>query len=171
MGFIASAPRPEFHDGFRQAMRGVAGTAHLITASGTDGAWFGMAATAVTSVSMDPPSLLVCVNRDAATRTPIDERGAFCVNVLAEDHQDHCARFGRSDARHSRFTHGEWLSQDGLPYLADAQAAIFCDVAQRICHGTHIVFIGDVRDIVLPRETVNPVVYLGRAFVSVAGAA
>ena len=171
MGFVTSVPRPDFQDGFRQAMRGVAGTAHLITAAGADGAWFGMAATAVTSVSMDPPSLLVCVNREASTRTPIDESGAFCVNVLADGHQDHCSRFGRPDARHSRFTHGEWLSQDGLPYLADAQAAIFCDVAQRISHGTHIVFIGDVRDIVLTRETFNPLVYLDRSFVSVAGAA
>lgn len=171
MGFIECAPRPGSHDAFRQAMRGVAGTAHLVTACDKDGAWYGMAATAVSSVSMDPPSLLVCINRDAATRAPIDERGQFCVNVLSEDHQEHCARFGRPDARHSRFHHGEWRVEGGLPYLADAQAAIFCDVAQRISHGTHVVFIGNVSDIVLPRATVNPLVYLDRNFVSLAASA
>ena len=168
MSFFECAPRLGFHGAFRQAMRGVAGTAHLITAVDKEGTWFGMAATAVTSVSMNPPSILVCINREAATCAPIDERGQFCVNVLSEDHRDHCARFGRPDARHTRFHHGEWRNHDGLPYLADAQAAIFCDVAQRVPHGTHMVFIGNVSDIMLPRETVNPLVYLDRNFVSLA---
>jgi flavin reductase (DIM6/NTAB) family NADH-FMN oxidoreductase RutF len=159
---------PDSAEAFRQAMRGIAGTAHLVTTSDAAGNWHGLAATAVTSVSMDPPSLLICVNRAASTRSPIETRGAFCVNVLAADHRDHCSRFGRPEERHNRFNHGKWHERDGLPYLADAQAAIFCDVAQSIGHGTHVVFIGNVRDIVLARLTANPLVYLDRGFVSLA---
>ena len=170
MDMVCPTSRPASQEAFRQAMRGIAGTAHLVTTSDAQGAWYGMAATAVTSVSMDPPSLLVCVNREASTRSPIDARGAFCVNVLAADHRDHCSRFGRPADRNSRFSHGEWREQNGLPYLADAQAAIFCDVAQRVSHGTHIVFIGNVRDIVLPRETANPLIYLDRGYVSLGAA-
>jgi len=166
MDMVCPTAQPASQDAFCQAMRGIADTAHLVTTSDAAGTWHGMAATAVTSVSMDPPSLLVCINRDATTRSPVEARGAFCVNVLAADHQDHCSRFGSPDARHTRFDHGDWCERDGLPYLADAQAAIFCDVAQSIGHGTHIVFIGNVRDIVLPRDTADPLVYLDRGFVS-----
>jgi flavin reductase (DIM6/NTAB) family NADH-FMN oxidoreductase RutF len=94
MDMVCPTAQPASQAAFRQAMRGIAGTAHLVTTSDAAGAWHGMAATAVTSVSMDPPSLLVCINRDATTRSPVEARGAFCVNVLAADHRDHCNRFG-----------------------------------------------------------------------------
>ena len=72
---------------FKQAMRRLAATVAIVT-SGTDEEWTGMAATAVTSVTTDPPTLLVAVNRNASLSPVLKREGRFCVNLLAERHAE-----------------------------------------------------------------------------------
>ncbi|MBB3771187.1 flavin reductase (DIM6/NTAB) family NADH-FMN oxidoreductase RutF [Angulomicrobium tetraedrale] len=132
--------------GFRAAMRELAAGVTIITA-GRDGGRRGLTATAVCSVSADPPTLLVCINRSAEGHAAIRESGAFCVNVIAAEHQCLAERFaGRDGARGAeRFEHGEWRSlATGAPVLADAVAAFDCQVIQAIDAGTHTVFLGAV---------------------------
>jgi flavin reductase (DIM6/NTAB) family NADH-FMN oxidoreductase RutF len=63
--------------------------------------------------------------------------------------------------RTQRFVEGDWKTGvRGIRYLADAQAAIFCEVAREIEHGTHTIIIGNVIDVVLPQVS-EPLVYVG----------
>lgn len=140
-----SPPAPDAAD-FRAAMRELATGVTIITA-GREGARRGLTATAVCSVSAEPPTLLVCVNRSAEGHAAIREHGAFCVNVIAAEHQPLAERFaGRDGARGAaRFEHGEWHAlATGAPVLADAIAAFDCQLVQAIDAGTHTVFLGAV---------------------------
>lgn len=131
---------------FRVAMRELAAGVTIITA-GREHGRRGLTATAVCSVSADPPTLLVCINRSAEGHAAITESGSFCVNVIAVEHQRLAERFaGRDGARGAeRFEHGEWRAlATGAPVLADAIAAFDCKLVQAIDAGTHTVFIGAV---------------------------
>jgi flavin reductase (DIM6/NTAB) family NADH-FMN oxidoreductase RutF len=144
--------------GFRAAMRRIAATVTIVTAD--DGErHHGMTATAVTSLSMVPPSLLVCINKKAFLHGILVRAGNFCVNVLHQDHAELSAAFSGAVPYQDRFDVGRWArSADGLHYLTDAQAVLFCHKTRTISHGTHTVFIGEVTQVDV-REPVAPLVY------------
>jgi len=149
---------PQAIEAFRQAMRRVASTVNVITIC-VDGEPMGITATAMSSLAMDPPSLLVCINQAAALHGSIRDVSHFGVNVLHRD-QEHLAQmFADREKAALRFTDGWHLDCERPPRLLDAQAAILC---RRIDHhqfGTHSIFIGVVEDVVL-RPEVDPLVYL-----------
>ena len=97
---------------FKRAMRRLASTVTIISTADVNGNRYGMAATAVTSVSTDPPSLLVCVNRDASIHAPLAGRGAFCVNVLTTGHEDLVSAFGGRLKGNERFSVGDWCDDN-----------------------------------------------------------
>ena len=150
-------------DDFRHAMRGVASTIHIITLT-VDGAPKGMTATAVSSLSMDPPSLLVCMNETVSMHAPMACIDWFCVNVLTTRHVAVARAFSDSRLRDVRFETGRWSIEDEhAPRLADAQAAMLC---RRVGHhrfGTHSIFLGEVRRVWLDGAP-DPLVYLNGYF-------
>jgi flavin reductase (DIM6/NTAB) family NADH-FMN oxidoreductase RutF len=149
---------PELASGFRQAMRRVASTVNVITIC-VNGEPMGITATAMSSISMDPPSLLVCINRSAAMHGSIKDVTHFGVNVLHADQADLAQMFADSSRRALRFTAGWHLDCERPPRLSDAQASLLC---RRIDHhefGTHSIFIGVVEDVVV-RTEVDPLLYL-----------
>jgi flavin reductase len=151
---------------FKEAMRQVAATVSIISTE-LGGSRYGMTATAVTSVSLDPPSLLVCVNRSASIHAPLQQRGLFWVNVLHDGQQSFCATFSGGKARQERFALGRWQNcEHGLPYLADAQANILCSVEKDCTFGSHTVFIGSVLATRLHHRA-TPLVYLNGRFAAV----
>ena len=80
---------------------------------------------------MEPPSLLVCVNRSASSYAALVAAGAFTVNFLAADNAPLCEAFSRVPNGEQRFGHGRWTDgEDGMPYLDDAQSAIGCVLAR-----------------------------------------
>lgn len=145
-------------DRFKGAMRRLAATVNVITCE-SGGSDFGITATAVTSLSTDPQSLLVCVNRSSSICPIIAERRAFCVNILGSDHIEVSRAFGGAASGAARFTIGDWgRTEDGLPILLDAQASLVCDLDSTIPYGTHDVLFGRVRDIRLSGK-VRPLIY------------
>lgn len=131
-------------DLFRDAMRGMASTVSLVTARDDQG-HHGMAASAVVSVSVEPPSLLVAVNRGASIHQVIRATRLFCVNVLAAEQADLIRPFSSSALRHERFSNGAWsVDAEGLPYLAAAPWAVTCAVDAELDYGTHTLFVGRV---------------------------
>lgn len=111
-----------------------------------DGERFGLTATAVASVSAEPPRLLVCVNKSGITHEKIVRSGRFCVNVLAEE-QDKVAMVfaGMGGSREDRFSTGEWtILKTGAPALSGAAAVFDCLVGETVDQSTHTVFFGDV---------------------------
>src|SRR3546814_8081947 len=96
---------PGLTEDFRQAMRRVASTVNVITIC-VDGEPMGITATAMSSLAMDPPSLLVCINQAAAMHGSLQDVSHFGVNVLHRD-QEHLARmFADRSQHHLRFTSG-----------------------------------------------------------------
>ena len=145
------------HD-YRQAMRRVASTVNVITIC-VGGAPMGITATAMSSLSLDPPSLLVCINRGASLHSPLEDVSHFCVNVLHRSQQEIARMVADRSQQALRFATGWTVDCDRPPRLAEAQAAILC---RRIPHhpfGTHSIFIGQVEEVTV-RDDVDPLVYL-----------
>ncbi len=150
---------------FRDAMSRVAGAVHLIATDGPGGKG-GLTATAVTSVSDAPPTLLVCLNKSSRTAAVVRENGAFSVNTLGAGQQELANVFaGRTPARGAqRFEHGKWLADAlGQPCLADALVGFSCEVEEIKPVASHLVVIGTIRDIRLGTAHAG-LVYTRRAF-------
>ena len=136
-------------DRFKQAMSLFPSGVTILTA-GRNTTRRGLTATAMCSVSVEPPTLLVCVNRAGEAHEAIAREKSFCVNILAEHNQAIADRFaGRSGAKgEDRFAGAAWLEMaTGAPALADAMINIDCDVAERFPASTHTVFLGTVREV------------------------
>ena len=129
-------------DAFRMAMRHVAATVYAITTA-HEGRPYGILATAVSSLSFDPPSLLVCINRNASLHAPLAGEGRFCVNVLGLNNRDVANKF-MDPAGEDRFSVGDWDFSQGVPVLATAQSSLVCQLAHSHEFGTHSIFIGEL---------------------------
>ncbi|WP_157644409.1 flavin reductase family protein [Bradyrhizobium sp. WSM2793] len=130
---------------FRAVMRKLASSVVIITAR-SGGQKNGLTATAMCSLSMDPQSILVCVNKDASAAELILQSRCFAVNVLAQDQQEIASLFSTPKlAPEQRFCGASWHElKSGAPVLADALASLDCEVATHILYGTHYVFVGRV---------------------------
>lgn len=147
-----------FEDDFRKAMRRLASAVTVISAAHDDRR-HGMTATAVTSVSSAPPSLLACINRSASLHDPLLASRRFCVNILYGDQSEVADAFGGARAGEARFAAGDWATHDnGLPYLRDAQASIFCAADLVTGYGTHSIVVGKISEIIVGGH-VAPLLY------------
>jgi flavin reductase (DIM6/NTAB) family NADH-FMN oxidoreductase RutF len=143
---------------FKQAMRRVASTVNVITVC-VGGEPMGITATAMSSLSLDPPSLLICINRTASLHSPLEDVSHFCVNVLHRSQEDIARMFADKSRRELRFATGWQVDCDRPPRLAEAQAAILCRRIRHFPYGTHSIFVGEVEDVAV-REDVDPLVYV-----------
>lgn len=104
-----------------------------------------MAVTALASFSMDPQSLLVCVNKAASILPALSQGARFAVTLLGCGHTDVVKAFFRKPGGRPRFEHPGWRLQPGeLPILEDAVANLACMVEATLAYGTHRVIIGRV---------------------------
>jgi flavin reductase (NADH)/cob(II)yrinic acid a,c-diamide reductase len=151
---------------FKQAMRHCAGAVALVTVGRESGRRTGLTVTAVCSLSDDPPSLLVCVNRNASAHPRIREEACFGVNFLAHEHMALALTFSGQKGVNGddRFAFGQWATAvTGAPVLEDALVSFDCALRETFETKTHSVFIGDVRDVSF-RVDARPLVYLRSAF-------
>jgi flavin reductase (DIM6/NTAB) family NADH-FMN oxidoreductase RutF/DNA-binding GntR family transcriptional regulator len=137
-------PSPSFD---RELFRDVVGrfTAGVTVITTTDGdARFGMTASAMCSLSLDPPMVLTCLNRSSVTRDAVSRTGTFAVNILGEDQADLALRFATpSDDKFAGV--GVTAGILGCPLLHGTLASLECDVVEEVTGGTHSVFLGEVR--------------------------
>ncbi|MDX2287885.1 MAG: flavin reductase family protein [Hyphomicrobiaceae bacterium] len=142
------APSPKDLDAasYRALMRHQAGAVTVI-ATGRLGARAGLTATAVSSLSDNPPTILACVGRKAGAHDLIAADGAFSVNVLAATQRDIAERFSGSSALHGedRFAGLCWETLGtGAPLLVGALAGLDCRLVESHAFSTHTIFIGRV---------------------------
>ncbi|MCB1511185.1 MAG: flavin reductase family protein [Hyphomicrobiaceae bacterium] len=135
---------------YRSIMRHQAGAVALIT-TGALGNRTGLTATAVCSLTDDPPTLLVCVNKSASAHDLIVAQRSFGVNLLGLHQQDLAAAFsGRTGLKGEDRFHVpgfEWTTlKTGAPILTGALASLDCAVTEEQSFSTHTIFIGAVRD-------------------------
>ena len=148
----------ELRASFKLAMRRFPAAVSVITAA-DHSRRHGMTATAVTSLSLDPPSLIVCINRATLLHDIMQTGRHFCVNVLRRDQVDLSSAFSGAIAPEARFAVGSWLtSGDGISYLADGQVNIFCRKVAAVPYGTHTIFIGEA-DAVNVHDPIEPLIY------------
>jgi flavin reductase (DIM6/NTAB) family NADH-FMN oxidoreductase RutF len=129
-------------DEFRDVIGHFASGVTVVTAL-DDGRPFGTTASAVSSLSLEPPMVLICMNRDSETGRAIASSGRFAINVLGEDQADLAVRFARKGGHKFegvKVTAGEWDE----PLLTEALATLECRVTDTTAGGTHYVFIAEV---------------------------
>jgi flavin reductase (DIM6/NTAB) family NADH-FMN oxidoreductase RutF len=146
---------------FIQGMRQLASGVTLITTV-HDGRRAGLTATAVCSVSAEPPQLLACINRRSETHRVIARSGVFAINVLASDQQRLAEIFaGATDVYGDRrFEQAGWRElATGAPVLASCLATFDCRVVESMAAATHSIFIGKVEAMTLDPD-LDPLVYV-----------
>lgn len=150
---------------FRNAMARVCAPVSVVTTNGPAGRG-GFTATAMCSVSDDPPSLLVCMNARSAQCDLFLANGRFCVNVLSHEHKDLAQHFaGRTADMAERYAAGQWADASGSPMLDGAIAAFDCELAGHQLVGTHHILIGRVLGL-RQRPDGEALLYFDRAFVN-----
>lgn len=141
--------------GFRSAMRQLTGGVSVITAGrGRDIS--GMTVTSVSSLSVDPPTLIVSINRGASSWPLLHRYGFFGVNILTSDQIDVAERFAGKGGLVSaaRFAGAEWTTRaSGVPLLVGALAAIDCEIEEIIERHSHAILIGLVKDLQVSSRT------------------
>jgi flavin reductase (DIM6/NTAB) family NADH-FMN oxidoreductase RutF len=149
---------------FRGAMRHLAGGVSVITVGrGKD--ITGMTVTSVSSLSVDPPTLIVSINRESSSWPLLKRHGFFGVNILTADQLDIAERFTGKDGLKGadRFSGAEWITcASGVPLLAGALAAVDCEVEDIVERHSHAIVIGRVLDMQISTRTAALVYWQGQ---------
>jgi len=150
---------------FKTAMRHLAAAVSVVT-TGRGENRTGFTATSVTSLSMDPPALLVCLNRQSSVSSVLLEHGAFCINVLASDQLHIAEHFtGRDGSRGAaRYRDATWQQMpSGALGNPGALALIDCELEEAIDRHSHTILIGRPKSVVI-RDRAEPLLYWHGAY-------
>ena len=147
-------------NGFRSWPTGVA-----VIAGFEGGLPIGMTCNSLTSVSLEPPLIGVCVANSSATWPQIRSSGRFCVSVLAHDQEQAGRDFAGQDA--DRFRNVRWQPRASGPALTDALVSFDCSIFSETPAGDHAVVIAFVHDIVVGRDGRQPLVFHGGRFITI----
>jgi flavin reductase (DIM6/NTAB) family NADH-FMN oxidoreductase RutF len=157
--FADADPREVSPAALREAMGHFATGVTVITSVGADGEPVGTTANAVTSLSLEPPLVLVCFDLKSETLAAIRGYGAFAVNVLGHRQRNLSTNFARrglaavwDEVRHRR-------GLTGSPRLADVIAVIECTVEHSLPGGDHEIIIGRVRHVETNSEGASPLLF------------
>ncbi len=132
---------PATKESFRNGMAKLCAAVNIVTSDGAAGL-AGFTATAVCSVTDQPPTLLVCLNRTASVYETVTANGVIAVNTLAAHHVALSNLFGGRTPMADRFAAATWMrGETGAPMLADALTAFDCRITQALDVGTHTVLI------------------------------
>ena len=142
---------------FLQAMRGITSTVTVVSAKDGENKQ-AMTATSVASLSLDPPTMLVCINQEALIHDVMKEDLGFCINILSvgqEGLAGICSLVGKEE---QRFLEGDWSELNDIPYHKDSQSNMFCNCIKAIEHTTHTIYLGEIIK-VLNQTSFNPLLY------------
>ena len=151
-------------DDYRGAMARLAAAVNAVTTQGPAGLG-GFTASAVCSVTDDPPTLIVCVNLASRQNEIIRSNRVLCVNTLAADQAEIATLFSTKELPiEQRFAVGQWTTlATGSPVLQGAIASFDCKVVERLERGTHSVIFCEVQAIRV-RTDGEPLLYVDRRY-------
>ncbi len=148
---------------YRDAMARLGAAVNIVTSDGPAGRK-GFTASAVCSVTDDPPTLLVCMNRGSDSAAVVLENKVVCVNVLTADQQDLSPIFAGFPPGADRFASGTWTTlETGAPVLEGASVSFDCRVTQVTDVGTHHVLFCEVQGIATSGAA-QGLIYFNRAY-------
>ncbi|MDP2097272.1 MAG: flavin reductase family protein [Methylobacter sp.] len=135
-------------DDFKKAMQLWASGVTVVTTHSEKLGAQGMTVTAFSSVSVNPPQILVCINESADTGVGIQESQCFAVNVLNLNQQDVSNQFAGGSSQEQRFKNTPWSVgiMTGAPILDNSLMSLECTVIEKVHAGTHWIIIGEVQD-------------------------
>ena len=132
-------------DNFRLAMRRYIYSVSIMSNKDNADNPNAITVSSVTSISMDPPSLLICINKSSRIHNSIELESKFCINLLNNKQEDLSNICSDEDMYDQRFKDKNW-NLDNIPFLKNAQANIFCKVDKLTSYHTHTIVIGLVED-------------------------
>jgi flavin reductase (DIM6/NTAB) family NADH-FMN oxidoreductase RutF len=145
----------------RRALGAFATGVTVVTTGGPAGL-YGVTANSFTSVSLEPPLVLVCLRRRGSGRALIAANGAFAVNILTAEQEDLCRRFACADRGSAMFDGIEHRpGRTGSPILAGA-AHVECRVAAVQAAGDHVVVVGHVLALAVDPDAAPLLFHAGR---------
>ena len=153
-------------DDFKAGLRRWASGVTVVTAR--DGELrHGMTVSAFSSVSADPPLVLICANRDSRTNSVISAGGKFTVNIQASDQADVSNTFASSKTEGTRFDSVAWRDgETGVPLIEGASANLECTVVASHEEGSHTIYVGRVEAAQVSDK--DPLVYYDGGYCTVA---
>ncbi len=145
-------------DEFKQALRRWASGVTIVTTKAGDDQLLGMTVSAFSSVSIEPPLVLVCINQNSTSADAILESGVFAVNILEAEQAELSGSFASSKTPEERFKETQWSEGvTGAPLLDGCTANLDCALVQKVQAGSHWVLIGEVQ--ALRSEDGEPLIY------------
>ena len=137
---------PVDKDEFRKAMSRFASSVTVVTAESEDGRPRGLTVSAFSSLSLDPPLVLICIEKNASLHQFLKEGSYFAVNILSEEQELVSRRFASRDS--NRFDGvGYKKGATGAPLLDDVIAHVECLVTASHSAGDHTIFVGQVNEV------------------------
>ena len=150
-------------DEFKKALQLWASGVSVVTTSSEKFGVQGMTVTAFTSVSVEPPQILVCLNTQADTVEGITYSQHFAVNVLSTGQQDVSNQFAGGSSQQDRFANTPWqIGETGMPVLTESLMSLECKVVDQVKAGTHWIVIGEVQNAVC--RSGEPLLYYRGAY-------
>jgi flavin reductase (DIM6/NTAB) family NADH-FMN oxidoreductase RutF len=144
---------------FRNAMGHFATGVTVVTSVEADGQPVGTTVNAVTSVSLDPPLVLVCLDHASLTLAAMRSHGSFVINVLSAPQQHLSANFARRGVAASWDGIGHGRGPTGSPRLHGALATVECAVQHQLTAGDHEIVVGRVREVVAGSQEDTPLLF------------
>ena len=134
---------PVTSDEFRAALGRFASGVTVVTTKDSTGVLHGITVSAFCSVSLEPPMVLICVEKTAVSHSALEESNIFVVNILPEGAASTSELF--ASLRDDKFDRIEFTEGiDGVPVLTDTLATLECRVKFSYHGGDHSIFVGDV---------------------------
>ncbi|MDP7537694.1 MAG: flavin reductase family protein [Methylococcales bacterium] len=131
---------------FKQALQNWASGITIVTTHSDSFGSQGMTVSSFSSVSMEPPQVLVCINQSVSTGTGLKESGVFTINILSSEQQTTSNLFANPNKYEERFINTpHTFGDNGAPLLTDSLASLECSVIKQIAVGTHWIVIGEIQ--------------------------
>ncbi len=131
---------------FLMAMRGATSTVNVISAKLNEER-HAMTATSVASLSLSPPAMIICVNKEASIHNILRKDKKFVINVLSNKQQNLSELCSSTEEGESRFKDGGWITEDEIVFNDNSVSNIICNCTGVVDHSTHSVFFGDVMEV------------------------
>ena len=149
-------------EGMKAGMRRLAKGVTVITLRDLAGQRYAMTASAVTSLSDSPASLLICANKTSSLAPHFVKATPFCVNVLSHNMELLSNRCAGKEKGEARFDVGDWVDHEStqLPFINNAEAVFFCVSDDVKKYGTHLIVIGKIVEVKVATTEVNPLIYV-----------
>ncbi len=125
----------------------------------------GLAANAVTSLSLDPPLMLACLDRGSRTLRAVEAAGHFGINVLGTDDEGLARSFGRKIPMAEKWEGVAWSEHQGIPRLEAAIVFVACRMRDLLSGGDHVIVTGEVETI--SQRQGEPLVFVDGGYVRI----